>query len=252
MSSRSTVRLLPAAAFAVAAAVVAGGRAGAADVPVAFDADLAAPGGSAAFEQELRAMVRDARVRVVAALGMEPGAGIAVQVHSQAGFERRFGAEAARLDRARFEGDVIHVNGTARLDDRIAATIVHELAHAALDARGAASRLPRWLEEGLCERLSWQRRGVAGPAPAQAAELRQARDRRELLPLPVAGELTRLGYLESWASVVWLEGTVGRERLLATVRSTLAGEPFEAAARRELGMGQEEIDRAFGAWVGGL
>lgn len=221
-------------------------------VPVSFDADLAPAGGEQSFEAELREMVRDARARVVAGLGMEPDPGVSVQVHSRAEFERRFGADAARIDRARFEGDVIHVNGSGRLDDRIAATLVHELGHAALDAKGAERRLPRWLDEGLCERLSWQRRGLARPAPDQVAELRQARERRQLVPLPAEGELSRTGYLVSWAAVVWLEGKAGRDRLLAAVRATLAGEPFEAAARRELGMGQEDVERGFEAWVGGL
>jgi hypothetical protein len=71
MSSRRTACVVPAAA--------------AVEVPVTFDADLAATAGATAFEQELRAMVGDARARVVAAPGMEPGAGIAVRVHSRAG-----------------------------------------------------------------------------------------------------------------------------------------------------------------------
>ncbi|HQR28896.1 MAG TPA: hypothetical protein PLL32_00715 [Anaeromyxobacteraceae bacterium] len=242
------MRILP----ALAASLLLAGPARADGIAVSFDPELAPPGGQQAFEAQLREVVRDARARVVAGLGMEPDPRVSVQVHSRAGFERRFGAEAARIDRARFEGDVIHVNGDARLDDRIAATVVHELCHAALDARGTARRLPRWLDEGLCERLSWQRRGVARPAADQVAELRQARERRQLLPLPADGELSRTGYLASWSAVVWLEGKVGRDRLLAAVRATLAGEPFEAAARRELGMGQEDVDRGFDAWVGGL
>ena len=84
------------------------------------------------------------------------------------------------------------------------------------------------------------------------AELKQARERKELVPLPGTGELSRLGYLRSWAAVVFLEGKAGRERVLATVRATLGGEPFGKALRRECAMSPEELDAAFEAWVGGL
>ena len=72
------------------------------------------------------------------------------------------------------------------------------------------------------------------------------------MPLPGTGELSRLGYLKAWAAVVFLEGKVGRERVLATVRATLGGEPFEKALRREAGLSLEDVDRGFEAWVGGL
>lgn len=239
------------AVLAAAGLLLAAGARGA-EVAVSWDAELAPPEGRAAYEARLRAIVEDARARVVAGLGLEPGAGIAVAVHGRAGFEARFGAEAARVDLARFVGDTIHVNGGARLDDRLAGVVVHELCHAALDSRGTARSLPRWLDEGLCERLSWQRRGLEAPAPNQVAELRQARERKALVPLPREGELSSLDYLRSWAAVVFLEQRVGRARLLAAVRATLAGEPFDRALGRELSLGPEEVDRGFDAWVGGL
>jgi hypothetical protein len=238
------------AATALAAALAA--AAGAAEVAVTWDADLAPPADPAAYERHLRAIVADARARVVAALGMEPGPLLSVKVHSRAGYERRFGAEAAHRDAARFVGEVVHVNGGARLDDRFAGLVVHEMVHAALDARGTASALPRWLDEGLAERLSWTRRGQGFPAPNQVAELKQARERKELVPLPRAGELSRLGYLKSWAALVFLEGKVGRERVVAAVRATLGGEPFEKALRRECSLSPAELDSAFEAWGGGL
>jgi hypothetical protein len=243
--------LLLAAALLLAGTARAAGTP-AVEVPVTFDAALVPPGGAAAFEAQLRALVQDARARVVAGLALEPGPGISVQLHSRSGFERRFGDEAARTDRARFQGEVIHVNGDGRLDDRIAATVVHELCHAALDARGTARRLPRWLDEGLCERLSWQRRGLEAPAPNQVAELRQARERNALVPLPREGELSRLDYLRSWAAVVFLEQRAGRGRLLAAVRATLEGEPFDRALAREASLSPDEVDRGFDAWVGRL
>jgi hypothetical protein len=239
------------ALLAAAGLLLATGARGA-EVAVSWDAELAPPEGRATYEARLRAIVEEARARVVAGLGLEPGPGIAVAVHTRAAFEARFGADAARLDLARFVGDTIHVNGGARLDDRLAGVVVHELCHAALDSRGTARSLPRWLDEGLAERLSWQRRGLESPAPNQVAELRQARERKALVPLPREGELSRLDYLRSWAAVVFLEQRVGRARLLAVVRATLAGEPFDRALARELSLTPEEVDRGFDAWVGGL
>jgi hypothetical protein len=245
--SPARFRLILAAA-GLAAALAARG----AEVAIQSDPDLARPDDRAAYERTLRGMVQDARARVVAGLGMEPGPLLTVKVHSRAGYERTFGTDAAHQDAARFVGEVVHVNGGARLDDRLAGLLVHELAHAALDAGGKARSLPRWLDEGLAERLSWQRRGQDGPSPGQVAELRQARERKELLPLPVDRELDRSGYLESWAAVVFLERRYGRERVMATVRATLGGEPFEKAMRRELSLSSEELGKDFAAWVGGL
>jgi hypothetical protein len=247
-----TSRARKARALLAAAGLLLATGAGGAEVAVTWDAELTAPDGRAAYEARLRAIVEDARARVTAGLGLAPGPGIAVAVHSRQGFESRFGAEAARVDRARFVGETIHVNGGARLDDRLAGVVVHELAHAALDARGTARRLPRWLDEGLCERLSWRLQGLEAPAPDQVAELRQARERNALVPLPRDGELSRLDYLRSWAAVVFLERQVGRDRLLAVVRATLAGEPFDRALAREASLTPGEVDRGFAAWVGTL
>ena len=72
------------------------------------------------------------------------------------------------------------------------------------------------------------------------------------MPLPRPGSSPALEYLTSWAAVVFLEEALGRERVLATVRATLGGEPFEKALRRETGLSPAEVERAFDAWVGAL
>ena len=237
-------------AVAILLALASGTRA--AGVAVTWDSDLAPPADRQAYERQLLEIVRDARARVVAETGLEPGPLLEVKLHSRAGYERQFGSDAAHLDAARFADEVVHVNGGARLDDRLAGVLVHEMVHAALDARGAARALPRWLDEGLAERASWRKRGLEAPAPNQVAELKQARERKELVPLPRAGELSRLGYLKSWAAVLFLEGKFGRERVMATVRATLGGEPFEKALGREVGLSPDEVDRGFEEWVGRL
>jgi hypothetical protein len=87
-------------------------------------------------------------------------------------------------------------------------------------------------------------------APNQVAELKQARERRELAPLPLVGKLSPLDYLRSYAAVLFLEERSGREKLLSLVRRTLGGEPFDRALRGELGLSPEDLDREFAAWVG--
>lgn len=238
--------LLPAFVLLLAAPALA------AEPTVTWDADLARPADREDYERRLLAMVKDARSRAFAATGQEPGDSLSVKIHSRAAYERRFGSDAVHLDAARFVGDVVHVNGGARLDDRLAGLLVHEMVHAALDSRGTARDLPRWLDEGLAERASWRKRGQETLAPNQIAELKQANERNELVPLPRTGDLSRLGYLASWGAVLFLEQRVGRDGVLATVRATLAGEPFEKALRRETGMSPEEVDRAFARWVGAL
>jgi hypothetical protein len=227
----------------------AAGVARGAEVQIAWDPELARPADRDAYERQLREIVRDAQAGASSELGLELRQPLTVKVHSRAGFEREFGTEAVQVDAARFVGNVIHLNGGARLDDRLAGLVVHEVVHALLDDRGTAASLPRWLDEGLAERLSWKRRGVSDLAPNQLAELKQAGERRTLLPLPTARELTPFGYLKSFAAVLFLEARFGREKVLALTRATLAGEPFERASRRELGWSTADLEREFAAWV---
>jgi len=231
-------------------ALAGAGAAPGGEVAVDWDADLARPEGREAYDRQLRQVVAEARARVVAALGIEPQSTLMVKVHSRASFERAFGTEAAGVDAARFVGDVVHLNGGGGLDDRLAGLVVHEMVHAALDARGTAAALPRWLDEGLAERLAWSRRGQEEPSPGQWAELRQARERRRLTPLPLEWTLAPGDYLRSWAAVIFLERRAGRDRLLAVVRATLGGEHFEKALRRETALSVEDLERAFEDWVG--
>ena len=243
---------LPGRLFLVAiglAGLVTGGVGRGAEVVIAWDPELTPPADREAYERQLREIVRDAQARAAAELGMELRRPPAVRVHSRARFEKEFGSDASHVEAARFVGDTVHVNGGARLDDRFAGLIVHEMAHAVLDARGMAASLPRWLDEGLAERLSWKRRGMEDLAPNQVGELKQAGEKRALVPLPATGQLSRFGYLQSYAAVLFLDSRFGRGKVLALVRATLGGEPFDRALQRELGWSGTDLDREFAAWV---
>jgi hypothetical protein len=248
MSSRLSPgrRLLVALGLAGA---LAAGMARGAEVVIAWDPELAPPGDREAYERQLREIVRDARARATAELGMELRRPLTVKVHSREGFEREFGKDAVHVDAARFVGEVIHLNGGTRLDDRFAGLVVHEMAHAVLDDRGNAASLPRWLDEGLAERLSWKRRGMDRLAPNQVAELKQAAETHALTPLPATREMSRFGYLQAYAAVLFLETRFGRDKVLALVQATLGGEPFDRALQRELGWSTADLEKAFTAWV---
>ncbi len=216
---------------------------------VSWEAGLARPEDREGYERRLVAMVREARARVAAELGLDPPSTLAVTVHTREGFEKAFGADAAGNHAARLEGTTIHLNGGARQDDRMAGLLAHEMVHLALDARGTVAAIPLWVEEGLADRVSWSLRGQEAPSTGQRAELRQARDRGELLPLPTGGRLSRLQYLASWAAVVVLEGRSGRDRLASAIRAALDGEPFDRALRRETGWTAADAEREFDRWV---
>ena len=218
-------------------------------VRVEWDPALAFPHDRAAYEARVQEIARDAERMVAAALGWRLGRRVVVRVETREAFERAFGTEAARVEAAHYGRDVIHLNGGSRLDDRMAGLVVPELVHAFLDSRGDPGRLPTWLNEGLAERLAWQRKGVADLSPTQLAELKQAREAGRLLPLPVDAELSRFGYLQCWAAVLYLERTAGREKVVALVRRTLDGEPFARALAAEAGLSPEELERGFATWV---
>jgi hypothetical protein len=86
-------------------------------------------------------------------------------------------------------------------------------------------------------------------APNQVAELKQAAETHELTPLPATREMSRFGYLQAYAAVLFLETRFGRDKVLALVQATLGGEPFDRAMQRELGWSTADLEKAFTAWV---
>jgi hypothetical protein len=67
---------------------------------------------------------------------------------------------------------------------------------------------------------------------------------------PPEGRAACEARLRAIAAVAFLEQRAGRDRRLAVVRATLAGEPFERALARELSLAPDEVDRGFEAWAG--
>ena len=232
-----------------------GPAAAAADPPppeIAWDRDLAFEHDRENYQRTLAGIVDGAWRLARAEAGLEPRRAVKVRVHSRAGYESAFGSGAAWNFGAHYWRGEIHVNGGNRLDDRFAGGVAHEMVHAVLDHQGTAWRLPTWLNEGLAERVGWKRMGLDDLAPNQVLELQYHGRERALVPLPLHGYLTRAGYLHCYAAVLFVEKKAGRERLLAVVRRTLEGEPFERALDRETRWSMADLEREFADWVAHL
>ena len=228
-----------------------GPAAAAADPPapeIAWDQDLAFEHDRENYQRSLATIVEDAYRQASAETGFTLRRSLKVRVHSRAGYESAFGSGAAWNRGAHYSRGEIHVNGGNRLDDRFAGAMAHEMVHAVLDHQGTSWRLPTWLNEGLAERVAWQRKGLADLAPNQVAELQYAGRQRVLTPLPLRG-LARDQYLHCYAAVLFVEKKAGKEKLLAVVRRTLEGEPFERALDRETRWSMADVEREFADWV---
>ncbi len=221
----------------------------AAEVEIAWDQDLAFAHDRDHYQRLLQDIVQKSYAQVSAELGMTLGQALQVKVVSRAHFEEQFGTAAAFAEAAHYSREVIHINGGSRLDDRFAGLIVHEMTHAVLDYRGTGGWLPTWLNEGLADRLSWKRKGLHDLAPNQVGEIKRAREQGTLTPLPTSEPLTELGYVRSYAAVLFLEKKIGKEAVLSLVRRTLEGEPFDRVLDREVRWSIADLEREFGAWV---
>ncbi len=244
------VKRAPPAAWLLAALAVLAPQARADPPPleIAWDQDLAFEHDRESYQRSVSALVEEGYRQASAETGFALRRALRVRVHSRAGYERAFGSGAAWNRGAHYSRGEIHVNGGNRLDDRFAGGVTHEMVHAVLDHQGTAWRLPTWLNEGLAERAGWRRRGLDDLAPNQVEELQYAGRQRLLTPLPVRG-LARGQYLHCYAAVLFLERKAGRERLLAVVRRTLDGEPFERALDGETRWSTADLERELADWV---
>ena len=237
------------ATFAVAVALLVAVPARASNVEISWDRDLAFEWDRDNYEKTLGTIVRSSHDEVAAWLGWTLSRNLQVHVLSRARYEARFGTDAAWNRGAHYSGGAIWVNGGARLDGWFEGMMVHETTHAFLDHRGSGGRLPAWLNEGIAERLGYRRRGQQSLTTTQVTQLEDGLEHRLLTPLPVRGPLSQFGYLQGFASILYLEQKLGKEQLLRIVRRTLETDPFDRALDAEVRLSVGQLEEGFRYWV---
>jgi len=219
-----------------------------APVLMSWDQDLAFDYDRENYQRTLTDIVLKSYSMVQAEMGWALQRPLRIQVYAPAHYEKQFGAAAAATRGAHYRQGAIYVNGGRRLDDRFAGVMIHELTHAFIDYRGTGHQIPIWLNEGFAERLYWKREGFDTFAPNQVMSLQAARRQGTLTPLPTSG-VVKLDYLQFYAAALFVETKVGKDKLLAVMRRTLEGEPFERALDREVRWTISDLEREFLAWV---
>jgi hypothetical protein len=218
-------------------------------VEIHWDRDLAFEWDRANYEKTLRELVRSSHEEVAGWLGWTLPRGLQVHVLTRSRYEAQFGSDAAWNQGAHYSRGAIYVNGGASLDGWFQGMMVHETTHAFLDHAGTAGWLPMWLNEGLATRLDYRRRGQDGLTTTQVGQLEDALEHRLLTPLPVRGPPSRFAYLQSFASILYLEQKVGKEQLLRIVKRTMTMGSFEKALDAELRLSTAQLEEGFRYWV---
>jgi hypothetical protein len=225
------------------------GPAGAADLQISWDKDLAFDWDRANYEKTLGDMVSASEAEVSSWLGWQRTRGLQVRVITRARYESQFGSGMAWNTGAHYARGVIHVNGGARLNGWFAGMLSHEMTHAFLDDLGTGYRFPSWLNEGLAERLGYRTRGQHDLSTTQVQQLETALQQRQLLPLNVGGGMTPFRYLQGFAAVLFLEKKLGKENLLAVVRRVMKQSTFEQALDAESRWTMKNVEEGFSYWV---
>jgi hypothetical protein len=238
----TTVRRLALVALLVSA------RAGAAEVDIAWDPGLSFDFDREHYEALLQQIVSQGYQEASAFVGLSREKPLRIFVYTHEHYEKEFGTSAEISRGAHYSRDAIYVNGGSRLDGHFAGTLAHEMTHALLDYRGTGHTLPVWFNEGLAERVSFLRQGLADLATNQATSIKDAREHGFLTPLQGKNYLSRFGYLQSYAAVLFLEQKLGRKVVLAVAKRTLEGAPFERALYQETQWTQAELEQAFSEW----
>ncbi len=141
--------------------------------------------------------------------------------------------------------DMSRVGGASQ---SLSATLKHELCHLLLHRNIPEDRLPKWLDEGLCQ---WVSEGfVEILARATASDFRRAALGGDLYRL---SELTRsfprhrdgmaLAYEQSRRVVVFLQNTYGEAALMDLLRRLARGEDVDAAFGAALSVSPAELER---------
>ena len=126
-------------------------------------------------------------------------------------------------------------------------TLKHELCHLVLHRNIQGDRLPRWLDEGLCQ---WASGGIAElmvEEPDKALAQASASDRliplRELDRFPDEEKFLLLAYEESRSFVEYLISRSGEEGLLQAMGYFKQGNSLDEAMQRTYSMSLQELEQ---------
>jgi tetratricopeptide (TPR) repeat protein len=132
--------------------------------------------------------------------------------------------------------------------------LLHEVAHAAIHSAAPGRHVPVWLHEGAAQ---WAEHG--GLAPGAFGLARDALRDGSWAPIGrldgsfmgLGAEAAAVAYAEAAVAVAWLMQTHGRGVFEAVIREIGAGADADAAFRRHLNMGLDDIDAAVRRWLAG-
>jgi hypothetical protein len=130
----------------------------------------------------------------------------------------------------------------------LATIMKHELCHLALHHRITKTRLPRWLDEGVCQ---WVSDGIAEIVMSRKRSLLDGAVLSEQLfsirslseDFPQSEDSLLLAYEESKSLVEFITQEFGRGGLLELLNHLAAGDDIEAAVRRSYSVSLEELER---------
>jgi hypothetical protein len=126
-------------------------------------------------------------------------------------------------------------------------TLKHELCHLVLHRNIHGDRLPRWLDEGICQ---WASGGIAelmvedpDKALAQAAASDRLIPLRELERFPDDEKFLLLSYEESRSFVEYLISRFGEDEFLQAVGHYKEGNSLDEALQKSFSMGLDDLER---------
>jgi hypothetical protein len=126
-------------------------------------------------------------------------------------------------------------------------TLKHELCHLVLHRNIQGGRLPRWLDEGICQ---WASGGIAelmaedsDKALAQAAASDMLIPMQELEQFPEEDKYLILAYEESKSFVEYLISNAGEEGFLQAMRHFKEGNSLDDAIQRSFSISLHDLER---------
>lgn len=126
------------------------------------------------------------------------------------------------------------------------ATLKHELCHILLHRNIKRERLPRWLDEGVCQ---WASGGIAelmasdeGRALTKATIFNRLISIKELDRFPVDERLLILAYEESKSIVEYIISEFGRQGMLNVLEYLQEGHSIEDSIQKSLSISTSELE----------